>query len=161
MIKIISATSEREIENIRKLFIEYSSSLDFELDFQKFEEECDSLPGKYSPPEGRLYLAIQNNKDAGCVAIRKITEDICEMKRLFVRPEFRGLNIGKALVEVIVNEAKKIGYKYMRLDTVASMHAARKIYEKMGFKEIPAYCFNPVKGAVYMELDLLKNNDAE
>jgi ribosomal protein S18 acetylase RimI-like enzyme len=154
MIKIIKAVTLKEIDEIRSLFMEYASSLDFNLEFQDFENELKSLPGKYAPPEGKLYLALYKNKAAGCIAVRKIDNEYCEMKRLFVRPEFRGLNIGRALTEIIINEARKIGYKFMRLDTVRSMTSARKIYKEFGFKEIPAYCYNPVPGAVYMELNL-------
>ena len=161
MIKIIKAVTSKEIDEIRSLFREYSNSLDFNLEFQGFEDELKSLPGKYSPPEGKLYLALYKNKAAGCIAVRKIDNEYCEMKRLFVRPEFRGLNIGRALTEIIINEAGRIGYKYMRLDTVRSMTSARKLYKEFGFKEIPAYCYNPVPGAVYMELNLRQVNSVE
>jgi len=161
MIKIIKAVTPKEINDIRELFLEYSNSLDFKLDFQNFEDEIKSLPGAYSPPSGKLYLALYKDLPAGCIAVRKIDGEYCEMKRLYVRPEFRGLNIGKALTEIIIHEAKRIGYKFMRLDTVATMASARKLYEKFGFKEIPPYCYNPVKGAVYMELNLREGNSVD
>ena len=156
MIKIIKAASQKEIDEIRELFLEYSASLDFNLDFQNFEHEIKNLPGEYSAPDGKLYLALYKNKPAGCIALRKIDNDYCEMKRLYVRPKFRRLKIGKALTEIIIQEAKKTGYKFMRLDTVPTMSSARKLYQEFGFKEIPPYRYNPVEGAVYMELDLGK-----
>jgi putative acetyltransferase len=161
MIKIIKAFSQKDIKIIRQLFVEYSASLDFNLDFQNFEDEIKSLPGKYAPPYGKLYLALYKNKPAGCIAVRKIDENYCEMKRLYVRPEYRGLKIGKALSEIIINEAKRMGYKFMRLDTVASMTSARNLYREFGFKEITAYCFNPIQGAIYMELDLQVNKSID
>ena len=161
MIKIIKAASQKEINEIRMLFMEYSASLDFKLDFQNFEYEINNLPGEYSPPDGKLYLALYKDKAAGCIALRKIDCDYCEMKRLYVRSEYRGLKIGKALTEIIINEAKRIGYKFIRLDTVPSMSSARKLYVEFGFKEIPAYRYNPVEGAVYMELNLQKGNNVD
>jgi ribosomal protein S18 acetylase RimI-like enzyme len=159
MIKIISAISQKELDEIRKLFIEYSNSLEFNLDFQDFKNEIKNLPADYSLPNGKLYLAIFKDKAAGCIALRKIDNEYCEMKRLYVRPKFRGLKIGKALTEVIINEAGRLGYKFMRLDTFPSMDAARKLYKEFGFKEIPAYRYNPVKGAIYMELKLQKKEN--
>jgi ribosomal protein S18 acetylase RimI-like enzyme len=154
MIKIIKAVSRDDLAEVRNLFLEYSASLDFSLDFQNFEIEIKNLPGEYSMPGGKLYLALYKNKAAGCIALRKIDNDYCEMKRLFVRSCYRGLKIGKALIEIIINEAKKMNYKFMRLDTVPSMQAASKLYEEFGFKKILPYRYNPVDGAVYMELKL-------
>ncbi|MDR3628640.1 MAG: GNAT family N-acetyltransferase [Ignavibacteriaceae bacterium] len=154
MIKFIKAASPDEIEKVRKLFREYADSLEFKLDFQNFEEEVNNLPGEYAAPEGKLYIALFNDDSAGCIALRKIDKDTCEMKRLFVLPKYRGLNIGKALTEILITEAKRTGYKFMRLDTVFTMLSARRIYEEFGFKEIPPYRYNPVEGAIYMELNL-------
>jgi len=159
MIKIISTDSQKELDEIRKLFLEYSDSLEFNMDFQNFKNEIKNLPGEYSPPDGKLYLAIYQGKAAGCIALRKIDSEYCEMKRLFVRQKYRGLKIGKALTEVIINEAGRLGYKFMRLDTVPSMIFARKLYKEFGFKEIPAYRYNPVKGAIFMELNLQKKEN--
>ncbi len=151
---IIRAETKQQIEKIKELFLEYAKSLDFELCFQNFDKELADLPGFYSPPEGRLFLAELNGEIAGCIALRKLEEGICEMKRLCVKPQFRGHNIGKLLVEKLIEEAKIIGYKKMRLDTVPSMQTAQKLYKSIGFKEISPYRLNPVHGAVYMELKL-------
>jgi len=154
MLKIIPAETEEDIQQIRLLFEEYAASLDFDLSFQNFGEELANLPGDYVPPEGRLLLAWWDDQIAGCVALRKINQDRCEMKRLYVLPRFRALDIGKALAEEIIKEAKKIGYTWMRLDTVPSMKRARALYESLGFKRIPPYRYNPVKGAEFLELKL-------
>jgi GNAT superfamily N-acetyltransferase len=154
MITFIKAYSQKEIDEVRGLFREYSASLDFTLDFQNIDDEIKNLPGEYSAPGGKLYLALYKNKPAGCIALRKIDKYTCEMKRLFVLPKYRGLNIGRALTEILITEAKRVGYKFMRLDTVYTMLSARRIYDEFGFKEIPPYRFNPVEGAIFMELNL-------
>lgn len=145
------------IEHLRvigELFNEYAGSLGFSLSFQDFDQELRSLPGKYAPPEGRLLLAEVDGLGAGCVALRKIGCGVCEMKRLFVRPEFRGRGLGEALVREVIGQARGIGYCRMRLDTVASMREAAGLYQKLGFLEIDPYVFNPVEGARFMELIL-------
>jgi len=114
------------------------------------------LPGKYAPPDGALLIAKSRGKACGCVALRKIDDQVCEMKRLYVRPEFRKHGLGKFLVERIVSEAKIRGYKFMRLDTLATMQSAIKLYKSFGFREIPAYTFNPITEAVYMELKIFE-----
>ncbi len=152
--KIIQAVEQKQIEIVKELFLEYGKSLDFELCFQDFDKELAELPGEYTPPHGRLYLAEQNNKPAGCIALRKIDKEICEMKRLYVKPEFRGIGLGSKLVIKLIEDAKFIGYKKMRLDTVPSMESAQKLYYSMGFVEIEPYRVNPVQGAKYMELEL-------
>ena len=154
MLKIISAKTKGDIQQIRLLFEEYAASLDFNLSFQNFEEELANLPGDYAPPAGRLLLACWDDQIAGCVALRKINPEGCEMKRLYVRPQFRRLEIGKTLAGEIIQEAKKIGYTWMRLDTVPSMKRARALYESLGFKKIPPYRHNPIAGAVFLELKL-------
>ncbi len=136
------------------MFEEYASSLNIDLSFQNFDEELNNLPGEYSSPDGSLLLALYNGSPAGCVGLRKITNDICEMKRLYVRDNFRGLQIGKSLAEKIIEEAKRIGYKKMRLDTLPSMKAARRLYYSLGFHKTDPYRFNPVEGTIYMELNL-------
>ncbi len=138
----------------KELIIEYANSLDFDLDFQNFDHEVANLPGEYSEPEGRLYTALLDNKPAGCVALRKIDRDICEMKRLYVRPEFRGKGIGKALAEKVIADARVIDYRRMRLDTVLSMTEAIALYKSLGFVEIEKYRLNPLPHAVFLELDL-------
>jgi putative acetyltransferase len=152
--KITKATTERELSEARKLFLEYASSLGFDLSFQKFDEEIARFPGEYSCPEGCILLALENGAVAGCAAMRKIVEGICEMKRLYVRPEFRGKGIGKALALEIVEEARRAGYDRMRLDTVPDMVEAIALYRLMGFKEIEPYRHNPMAGALFMELAL-------
>jgi putative acetyltransferase len=154
MVCLVSALTEEDFSRAKALFEEYASSLDFPLDFQNFEEELAGLPGSYAPPEGCLLLALHRDQVAGCVALRKIDRDICEMKRLFVRISFRDMGIGKALAESVIQEAKKKGYTRMRLDTVPSMKEARALYESLGFREIPPYRHNPVPGAVFLELKL-------
>jgi GNAT superfamily N-acetyltransferase len=153
-LSIKQAESREDIEAARRLFEEYAASLGFDLSFQDFEHELASLPGEYTPPEGRLLLAMLGKRVAGCVALRKLGERLCEMKRLFVGPTFRGHHIGEALVETVIREARDAGYTTMRLDTVPFMQAARSLYRKIGFKDILPYRFNPIPGAIYMELSL-------
>jgi ribosomal protein S18 acetylase RimI-like enzyme len=140
---------------IRELFLEYAESLGFSLCFQGFEKEVAELPGDYVPPEGRLLLATFEGQPAGCVALHKVAPEICEMKRLYVRPQFRSKGLGKALARRIINEARQIGYKKLRLDTVEPvMRAAVTMYRTLGFREIAPYRPNPIEGALYMELEL-------
>jgi len=151
------AESAKDIQIIKELFLEYAKWLDFPLCFQGFDEELATLPGKYSKPEGRLYIAYWDNKTAGCIGLRKISDGICEMKRLYLRPEFRGKKIGNRLVEKIIEDAKIEGYLFMRLDTINErMGNAVEIYKNYGFKEIEAYYENPEPHTLYMELDLTK-----
>ncbi|MDD8018180.1 MAG: GNAT family N-acetyltransferase [Bacteroidota bacterium] len=153
--KIIPAITPEQIESVRSLFIEYQQWLNFSLCFQGFDEELASLPGKYAPPKGRLYLTEDEGKIAGCIALRPMEEEgICEMKRLYVREEFRGKKIGRLLTEKILSDAKSIGYHSMRLDTLQRMETARTLYAKLGFKIIPAYYNNPMDAVVYMEKQL-------
>ena len=154
-INIYETNPDNEIEEVRSLFLEYANSLNFDLCFQRFDEELKSLPGKYSPPGGLILLAKVNDKYAGCVALRDSGDSICEMKRLYVRPEFRGLGIGKSLCDNLIEKSRQIGYKKMRLDTIAEkMQSAIKLYKSYGFYEIPAYYHNPEKGVIYMEMIL-------
>jgi putative acetyltransferase len=155
MIKLFRAESEEDLRHVRELISEYVASLGFDLRFQHFDEEFAELPGDYAPPDGYLLLATYETKMAGCVALRKIGEGVCEMKRLYVRPEFRGKGIGKDLAVAIVQEAHKIGYTHMRLDTVPSMKEAIALYRSLGFKEIRPYRHNPIEGAMFMELTLI------
>lgn len=154
MLKINVTENGQDIESVRTLFTEYADSLGFDLGFQNFDEELASLPGDYAPPEGCILLATYRGQLAGCVALRRLEEGVCEMKRLYVRPQLRGSGIGRALAEAIVEKAQRIGYKLMRLDTVPAMKAARKLYESLGFEQIEPYRYNPIEGAVFMELDL-------
>jgi len=153
--EIIQAHSAADFEQARALFREYESWLAVDLCFQNFEKELAELPGKYAPPEGRLLLALENQEAAGCVALRKIGEQTCEIKRLFLRPQFRGRGLGRQLAEAIISEARQIGYQRMRLDTLPpKMNDAIGLYRSLGFKEIEPYYHNPVPGAKFMELDL-------
>ncbi|MGA2627740.1 MAG: GNAT family N-acetyltransferase [Candidatus Bathyarchaeia archaeon] len=156
MLRVNSATSMRELEQIRDLFIDYSNSLGFDLSFQNFQKELNELPGDYSPPSGRLLLGFHDSNPAGCVALRRISEEICEMKRLFVRPQCRGLGLGRALAMKVIEDACEIGYRRMRLDIVPTMQTAIALYFSLGFKEIEPYRYNPIKGAKFMELHLTK-----
>ncbi len=143
------------IAQARELFLEYAQSLGFSLCFQNFDKELAALPGDYAPPAGRLLLAEYEDQLAGCVALHKLDSGICEMKRLYLRPKFRGQGIGRVLGGRIITEARHIGYKRMRLDTVEPvMKDAVEMYRKLGFKEIAPYCTNPIAGALYMELEL-------
>ncbi|MEP0826917.1 MAG: GNAT family N-acetyltransferase [bacterium] len=154
MIEYKLASSEDDIALARTLFTEYGRSLNFSLCFQDFDQELAGLPGDYASPDGRLILVYHRQTPVGCVALRKIDYQICEMKRLYVRPEFRGEGFGRALAETALEEAKKIGYRFMRLDTVPEMKEAISLYESIGFKRIPPYRDNPVPGAIYLEIDL-------
>jgi putative acetyltransferase len=151
---IFHAESGRHLEEVRVLFREYATSLGFDLDFQDFDDEMASLPGDYAPPDGCILLARCVAEAAGCVALRRLALGVCEMKRLYVRSQFRGKGIGRILSENLVAEARRIGYTAMRLDTLASMTTARALYRSMGFKEIKPYRFNPLPDAVFMELGL-------
>lgn len=154
--EIIRVRSVDQIELVRDLFKEYEAWLGINLCFQNFEKELAELPGAYVPPDGRLLLATENKKVAGCIALRKIGDGLCEMKRLFVRAEFRGKGLGRQLVESIVKAAKEIGYERMRLDTLpGKMDEAIALYRSLGFKEIEPYYGNPVPGAKFMELELV------
>lgn len=136
------------------LFREYADSLGFSLDFQDFDEELRSMPGEYAPPRGALFLARVEGQVAGCAGLRPIGPDICEMKRLYVRPAFRGHGLGRELATLLVARARARGYRRMRLDTVPTMNAAIRMYRSMGFVEIPPYRYNPIKGALFFELVL-------
>ena len=154
MIQIVQACSEPEITQVRELFIEYAASLETDLCFQSFEQELAGLPGKYAPPEGSLLIAKEDGQIAGCVALRKISDGIAEMKRLYLRPAQRGKGLGRNLTLAIIAEARKIGYRRLRLDTLPTMSAARGLYRSLGFQEIEPYIYNPIKGTLYLELAL-------
>lgn len=153
--RVMQAESSAQIEQIRDLFLEYAKSLGFSLCFQSFDEELSRLPGDYAPPEGRLFLAEYDGQTAGCAALHKAGPGIGEMKRLYLRPAFRGKGLGRVLAEKILAEARAIGYAKLRLDTVEPvMKDAVAMYRRMGFREIEPYRANPIAGALYMELDL-------
>jgi putative acetyltransferase len=149
------AETPSQIAQARELFLEYAQSLGFSLCFQNFDQELASLPGDYAPPAGRLLLAEYGGQLAGCIALHKLGPEICEMKRLYLRPQFRGKGLGRALADHIIAEARTIGYQRMRLDTVEPvMKDAVAMYRKIGFREIAPYRPNPIEGAMYMELNL-------
>ena len=154
MLEILRANTTDDIEMAESLFTEYADSLGFDLDFQNFEEELANLPGEYAPPEGCLLLAKYEGQMAGCVALRKLSDGVCEGKRLYVRPQYRGLKIGRRLAEAIIAEAREIGYNRIRGDTVGSMQIAQSLYACLGFKEIEPYYHNPIEGAKFIELKL-------
>jgi len=154
MMTIVAAYQGVNRERARALFHEYARSLPFDLDFQDFDAELAHLERHYAPPRGRLYVALQDDQPAGCVALRRFEKGVCEMKRLYVRPVFRGHHIGRQLAETVVEAAREIGYDAMRLDTVPAMKSANRLYRTLGFKAIEAYRFNPVEGAIYLELKL-------
>lgn len=143
-----------DIEKVRALFGEYTSTLGVDLGFQNYDDELRKLPGDYALPHGRLYIANYDGQLAGCIAFRPFGNDCCEMKRLFVRPTFRGKKIGKALAEKIITDAKGMGYRAMLLDTLASLSSSTALYKTLGFYETEPYRFNPLPSALYLRLDL-------
>lgn len=156
-IEILPVNTPELTEETKRLFREYEKWLNVSLCFQGFEEEVNSLPGKYAPPDGRLYIVKYDGKYSGCIALRKLEDGICEMKRLYLNEELRGMGIGKKLVELIINDAKQIGYLKMRLDTIKEkMPKAVEIYLKHGFTETEPYYHNPNPHTLFLELDLSK-----
>jgi GNAT superfamily N-acetyltransferase len=164
--EIIPVHSPDHILAARKLFMEYAEYLGADLCFQGFQQELDGLPGDYAPPQGQLLLAIDSggaeggraagdrvagDGAVGCVAMRKLAEGVCEMKRLYVQPGHRGRGLGHTLAEAIIGEARRIGYAKMRLDSLASLKEAVGLYRSLGFVEVPPYCYNPLPNVVFME----------
>jgi ribosomal protein S18 acetylase RimI-like enzyme len=154
MIKLAQAKLPDDESVVRELFLEYAASLPFSLRFQNWEHELAHLAEEYGSPTGCLILATEADNLAGCVALRRISESVCEMKRLYVRPGYRGLGLGRRLAQVILDEARKLQYQRMVLDTVPQMIEAIALYRALGFREIPAYRHNPVPGALYFEIAL-------
>ena len=154
--RLLPAESAAQVSEARALFQEYADSTGVDLCFQNFAQELAGLPGDYAPPAGRLILAYAEDRGAvaGCVALRRLDAGVCEMKRLYVRPAFRGTGLGRTLAERVITEARSAGYERMRLDTLPSMRSAIALYHSLGFREVKAYRFNPVEGTLYMELEL-------
>jgi ribosomal protein S18 acetylase RimI-like enzyme len=155
VVRIEPATWPDDRDTVRELFLEYATGLGFDLCFQGFDQELDTLPGQYATPGGRVLVASLDDEVVGCVALRCLEAGTCEMKRLYVRPAGRGSGIGRALAEGVLAEARAAGYGRMRLDTIEPlMAAAIALYRRLGFVEIPPYTENPIAGAVYLECDL-------
>jgi putative acetyltransferase len=162
MTEIIQVQTVSEIDAARDLFLEYAQSLGFSLCFQNFDQEMAHLPGDYSPPSGRLLLARVDAAPAGCVGIHALSGDVCEIKRLYVRPQYRGYQLGRKLAEKAIEEARKIGYSTMRLDTIEDrMKTAVQLYRELGFIEIAPYRENPIPSALYMELQLKPSGETQ
>jgi len=153
-IRITRAVAPDDVAAARELFLEYASALGVDLRFQGFEAEVAGLPGCYAPPEGRLLLARADGELAGCAALRPLQPTVAEMKRLYVRPEFRGAAVGRSLADAIIADARSIGYRSIRLDTLPSMGAARRLYQSLRFREIEPYTANPIPGTAFLDLDL-------
>lgn len=156
MINIVEANTKEFVERAKELIREYAHSLEFDLKFQDFDKEIKDFPGQYASPGGRLYIAMNENQPIGCVALRDLGQGVCEMKRLYVKSDFRGQKAGKLLAEVAIKAARNMGYDCMRLDTVPSMKQANRLYNALGFKKIAPYRFNPIEGATFFELNLKK-----
>ena len=152
----LRAPSTAELDEVRALFREYEKWLDYDLCFQGFEAELAGLPGRYAPPSGRLWLAEVDGQLAGCVGLREIEPGICEMKRLYVRDFARGRGVGRALAQRVIADARAIGYRSMRLDTlrIDRMRSANALYDSLGFHDIEPYYANPLPDVRYMQLDL-------
>lgn len=157
-VQLLALDDASPMQDIRALFVEYAQSLSVDLCFQNFSEELDSLPGEYAQPRGGLLLALVNGAPAGCCAFRPLDAadytNACEMKRLYVRPAFRGLGLGRQLAETILEMATQADYDCILLDTLDEMESARALYEDLGFVEIPPYYYNPIAGAHYLKADL-------
>lgn len=158
MAVIRSARFPQDLDAVRATFREYADGLGVDLCFQGFEAELAGLPGEYAEPRGRLLLAEEDRQIVGCVAMRPLEDDVCEMKRLYVRPAGRGRHVGRQLATAICRAAKDAGYRAMRLDTLPQMQAAQQLYRSLGFRPAAAYVFNPVDGVTYMELDLASSD---
>lgn len=155
MLRIVGVATSDDVDRVRVLFREYARSLGISLDYQNFDAELASLPGAYAPPRGRLLMALDDDaQPGGCVAMRPLGDDVCEMKRLYLRPSLRGKGAGRALASRIIEEARAAGYRAMRLDTLPTMTEAAAMYATLGFRRIEPYYPSPVAGTLYFELEL-------
>ncbi|MGA8570273.1 MAG: GNAT family N-acetyltransferase [Candidatus Binataceae bacterium] len=154
-IRSVDSSSDEQSVVARQLFRDYAAEIQVDLSFQNFEEELAELPGEYGPPSGRLFILFFENHPAGCVAIRRLGANACEMKRLYIRPDYRGKGIGRQLAETAVSAARRIGYEAIYLDTLPTMSAAVELYGSLGFQEILAYYDSPIPGTRFMRLDLV------
>jgi len=152
--QFVAGHTSEYLPAVREMFVEYANALGVDFCFQNFAQELAELPGKYAPPTGRLFLALDRQNVAGCVALRELAPGLCEMKRLYLRPPFRGQGVGRQLAEAIVTAAREIGYERMRLDTLASLKPALALYESLGFQRIAPYYPNPIANVVFLELVL-------
>ncbi|MDP2359990.1 MAG: GNAT family N-acetyltransferase [bacterium] len=150
---IAPARFPEDLETVRGLFIEYAHHLGEDLCFQGFQQELETLPGAYGPPRGLLLLGEVEGAVAGCIALKDLGDGVCEMKRLYVRPIARGCGLGRRLCLDLLAEARRLGYRAMRLDTLERLEAALALYRELGFRLIPAYYQNPLPGVVYLQLD--------
>jgi putative acetyltransferase len=160
IVSLSASPTADQLEAVRCLFREYADSLGFDLGFQGFEEELAGLPGSYAPPPGRLLLVYAAmvegaaGQPVGCAALRPLEPGVCELKRMYVLPVYRGRGLGRRLAEWLIAEARQVGYQGVRLDTIDTMKKALGLYRSLGFREIPPYRFNPIPGAIYLEKDL-------
>lgn len=153
-VKFIYAANQEMFDEAKKLFLEYAETLGVDLSFQHFEEELETLPERYGPPDGIVIIAYVDGRSAGCAALHMLSPDVCEMKRLYVRYEYRSLGIGRKLIERILEEASGRKYSYIRLDTLPTMEKAQLLYKSFGFYDIEPYVYNPVPGTRYLERKL-------
>jgi putative acetyltransferase len=153
-LEFFSPESAKDYEQVKEIFKEYQVYLNIDLCFQRFDNELATLNEIYKPPKGAIILAKLNDQIAGCIALKPIEDNNCEMKRLYVKPMYRGHNIGKKLVELIIEYAKNNKYTLMKLDTVDKLVEAIDIYQKMGFKKTEPYVYNPLSDVLYFEKDL-------
>ncbi|MDR2838810.1 MAG: carbonate dehydratase [Azonexus sp.] len=153
-LRVLTADDSEALEQIRQFFRNYAAWLGVELCFQNFDQEMASLPGAYAAPEGRLFLAEVDGRPVGCVGVRRFSEGVCEMKRLYVDPAERGCGVGRALALAAIRAAKEIGYRRLQLDTLPSMRLAVKLYRELGFSEAPDYVPTPFENTVFLSLDL-------
>jgi ribosomal protein S18 acetylase RimI-like enzyme len=154
MLTAVTSVDDSLVAHARTLLLEYVDSLDVDLSFQNFDRELTDFPASYLPPTGALLVATHDERFAGSIAMRRLDDHVCEMKRLYVRPDFRGLGVGRELAGAIIDTARGMSYRHMRLDTLPGMDDAQRLYRTLGFEEIAAYYENPIPGTRYLELDL-------